>query len=382
MAISAAKSFAYLYPEEEDPAGAFDFWLSPCGNTDLVPDDLKKTFDILSSVADGIGSWKPPKNLKKGSGKTGDERNPINRGKPLGPRPGGGVQKPGSGTGGKKKCYIAPAQKTIRLGGAKNTLRKQSCVADKTVKEEMIITSLVYAANAVATQVQTHCDKAWSQACFHYSSAIRVNPQWATLTCPPSAATTAHRQNGRATASWSNQHRGAGWLDSQNRQRQDCERDEYPPAYLLDASDPAIVFGGQSPSGQLVRYLPAAENGKAGQMWKGACFQPPLADLSDKDFENAVNRASKGNKQIIQKVGLAQTLAAIPVTLRPEFVISSWGQTGNAPVDDGLPDNPCWPKAIAAQDPAFVLLNFDPRYGGRPPPYDDTKPYKKGSNGS
>lgn len=82
MAVSAAKTIAYTYPAGEDPAGAFDYWLSPCGKTDLVPDDLKKTFDILSTVADGVGSWKPPKNGKKGMGRKGDAGNPTDRTKP------------------------------------------------------------------------------------------------------------------------------------------------------------------------------------------------------------------------------------------------------------------------------------------------------------
>jgi hypothetical protein len=64
---------AYLYPEEEDPEGAFDWWLKPCGGTTLVPDQIKQLFDTLSTVADGVSSFKKPKNLKKGSGKKGDD---------------------------------------------------------------------------------------------------------------------------------------------------------------------------------------------------------------------------------------------------------------------------------------------------------------------
>ena len=71
-----------------------------------------------------------------------------------------------------------------------NTLRRQSCVADKTQKGELVITSVIYAPGAVKTQVTKHCDQAWSQACFHYSSVISVRPQWATLTCLPEAANT------------------------------------------------------------------------------------------------------------------------------------------------------------------------------------------------
>lgn len=69
MATTAAQMAAYAYPEEEDPEGAFSWWLSPCGGTNLVPDDIKRAFDILSTVADGVSSFSKPKNIPKGSGR-------------------------------------------------------------------------------------------------------------------------------------------------------------------------------------------------------------------------------------------------------------------------------------------------------------------------
>lgn len=82
MATTAAQMAAYLYPEEEDPEGAFSWWLSPCGGTDLVSEDIKKVFGILSQVADGLSSFAAPKNLKKGSGKKGDDGNPNDQSTP------------------------------------------------------------------------------------------------------------------------------------------------------------------------------------------------------------------------------------------------------------------------------------------------------------
>jgi hypothetical protein len=82
MAIDAAKTIGYFYPEAEDPVGAFDFWLSPCGGSDLVPEELKAGYDILSSVAEGVTGWRTPPKLTKGGGKKGDAGNP-DRGKPL-----------------------------------------------------------------------------------------------------------------------------------------------------------------------------------------------------------------------------------------------------------------------------------------------------------
>lgn len=377
MATTAAQMAAYLYPDEEDPEGAFSWWLSPCGGTDLVPEDIKKVFGILSQVAGGVSSFKTPKKLKKGSGKKGDDGNPKDRSKPRGTSGSGGI-KPGQ----KRKCRIPASRQTMRLGAAKNTIRKQSCVADKTKKSEMIITSIAYVANAAPTKVTKSCDKAWSQACFHYSSVIKANPQWAVLTCPTEAGTTKHRLNAKATAVWSNQHNGDGWLNPKNRQHAACDRDEYPPAYLLGETDPAYINSGLNSRGQLVRFIPADQNRKAGQMWKGACFNGQVKALSDRDFSNKVGAAPKSKKQVVKKAGLEQTLAAVTVDSRPEFSISSWGQSGSPPREDGLRDNPCWPKGIAAADPAFALMTFDPKYAGMAPPYDYKKKYVKGTNGS
>ncbi|KAF4506259.1 hypothetical protein G6O67_006362 [Ophiocordyceps sinensis] len=57
------------------------------------------------------------------------------------------------------------------------------------VTTEYIITSLSYPATPASLPVTKLCHKAHSQACFHYSSAMANNAQWATLTCP------AHREN-------------------------------------------------------------------------------------------------------------------------------------------------------------------------------------------
>ncbi|KAK4072464.1 CAZyme family GH18 and CBM24 [Trichoderma harzianum] len=377
MALTATEMVNYIYPEGEDPGGAFEWWLSPCGGSGLVPDDIKNIFDTLSQVAGGVSSFKPPKNIPKGSGKKGDDGNPTDRGKPR-PNTGGS----GKGTPAKKQCKVPPSKQTQRLGQGKNTLRIQSCVGDKTKTTEIVVTSLDYAANAKPTQVAKACDAAWSQACYHYSSAIRVNPQWATLTCPQEAAATKHRLDARATSVWSSQHAGEGWQDrnAPGRTWQNCDRDEYPPAYLLGETDPAYINSGSNSKGQLVRYVPNTQNQKAGQMWKGTCFGTPVKALSDKVLMDSVAKAPQSKKQNIQKVNFEQTMAEIGVDVRPEFTISSWGPPSSS--DAGLSANPCWPKGIAAADPGFALLTYDPYYGGRAPAYDYKAKYVKGSNGS
>ena len=97
---------------------------------------------------------------------------------------------------------------------------------------------------------------------------------------------------------------------------------------------------------------------------------PPLegSRLSDAEFERKFNAAN--NKVNRNKKGITQTFAQIEVDHRPEFSFGSWGHTGQADRDDGLWDNPCWPNMLAPDDPGFVLMTFDPWYGGKPPRYN------------
>lgn len=228
MAITAAQMAAHLYPDKEDPEGAFQWWLNPCGGSSLVPDEIKKVFGILSQVTGGVSSFKPPKKIPKGSGKKGDEGNPRDRGpprtsgskpptKPKNSKNGGGVTKT-------KRCSIPRPRETFRING--NTLRSQTCVGTETVKNDMVITSIAYAPNAKPLQVKGHCENKWSQACYHYSSAIRLHPQWSTITCPEEAATEKHRKDASAVVTWSAQHKGSGWTSEKNRALKACDRDE------------------------------------------------------------------------------------------------------------------------------------------------------------
>ncbi|KAF7537072.1 hypothetical protein G7054_g4064 [Neopestalotiopsis clavispora] len=364
MLLDAAKLSAYVYSADQDPAGAFDYWLSPCGNTDLVPDDIKSVFDLLSSAADGVGNWKKPSGISKGSGKKGDDGNPSDRAPQI------------------TKTATAPRCKTTawhRTGAVSNTLRSVGCLRDKKTTTDRIVTTAVYAATPTPVVVDKTCLAKWGQACYHYSSAVRVNPQWATLTCPPEAATTSNRRDAQATATWSSQHRGAGWQD--DGKNLGCQRDEYPPAYLLGPDDVAFEQSGLDSSGQLVRWLPDTENRLAGGMWKGACFGPALAGMSNADFLNGFKAGPKAAPKYVN-AKVKQTWGSITVTKRPEFTIGKYEHAISPLKNDGLEDNPCWPKNKAAQDPGFALLTYDPYYQGKAPPYDYTKAYVQGSNGS
>jgi hypothetical protein len=323
----------------------------------------------LSSIPDGISSFKKPKDGKgKGSGKKGDEANPTDRSKPK-----AGTGRGPNGTGGsstKKKCNIRPGQDLMRMGEAHNTLRSQKCVADKTVKEDMVATSLRYKANPTLHPVIKHCDANHRQACYHYSSVIRNNRVWETLTCPPEAAATAWEMPRRAPQSWSNQHNGANWLNEQYRQEEFCDRDEYPPLYLLGPNSPAYVNSGQNTQGQMIRFVPWDENQGAGKKWRSICFATPLenAQMSDVEFLRRFNAAP--NKVARNKRGVTQTMALLQVEHQPEFSFGSWGHTGQPDRDDSLWDNPCWPNMLAPNDPGYALFTYDQWYGGNAPPYN------------
>ncbi|KAK4156324.1 hypothetical protein C8A00DRAFT_41196 [Chaetomidium leptoderma] len=382
MITTAAQMVSYIYPEEQQPEDAFSWWLSPCGGTDLVPDEIKKVFGILNSVADGVSSFKKPKNIGKGSGKKGDDGNPTDRSKPRNPGSGSG----GGGGGNKpKKCRIPPAKQTQRLGDGKNILRIQECVNDVTKTTEMIITSVVYAPNARKIQVEKRCKKEWTQACHHYSSVIRIQKDWETLTYVPEAGTTKKNRKdagkGPATDRWDKDHK-AGWRLEKYRAykgKEGCDMDEYPPSYFLNHQHPAWIFGGTDDiRGQSVRYLPGNENQRAGStLFKRTCFNPVVEDLSNRDFFDKVAAAPNKNKMLVVPKGhKTQIMAMITVDARPEFTITAWDHAANPLPDDGIPDNPCWPKAIAPKDAGFALNTYDPWYNKRDPDYEYWKEYK------
>jgi hypothetical protein len=381
MLTTAAEMASYIYPEEQDPEGAFSWWLSPCGGTDLVPDEIKKVFGILSQVADGVSSFRAPKNIPKGSGRRGDDGNPTDRSGPRTTAHPTTNTRPTATTSG---CHVPPAQSTQKIG--ENGVRLKSCSNQKTITHDKIAVSLVYGATATPTQIGKVCEARWTQACYHYSSAIRAQAargvNWATLTCVPEAATTKKdRGKGKATKVWSDQHKGSKWLDTQYRYDR-CERDEYPPVYLLNDNSPAMKFSGENnPEGQLVRYIPYADNGGAGSMWRRMCFSPVVQDM-DKDAILKSVDAAATTRTVKKGATETTTYAVITVDKHPEFTITAYEHTANPLQNDGLNDNPCWPSKIAPKDPGFAVLTWDPYYGGNAPPYKYDQAYNPPNNGA
>jgi len=209
---------AYAYPAEEDPFGAFSWWLSPCGGDDLVPDEIKAAFGVLSNIADGMSSFTKPKNVPKGSGKKGNAANPTDRSKP---KAGTGSGVNGQGTAGvqkRKKCTIKPGEDEYILGTYRNTLRTQAYVPDRAgvltlTRHESIITSLAFGPRP--TTIHGVCKREHEQACYHYSSAILQQTTWAEIRCPHGQAIGPEKPR-PAPDLWYKQHHD-DWLNEADR---------------------------------------------------------------------------------------------------------------------------------------------------------------------
>lgn len=391
---TAAQIASYVYPDDQNPQGTFEWWLSPCGGSEFVPKELQRAFDILHSISEGRTSFKKPEKHPKGSGKNGDASNPKpedrDRGRPAGNKNPG---KSGSGGGANssankpKQCKIPAKKKSERQP---HRLRVRECKGRVTKTTDFLITSVQYAAGAAPSAVERKCLLRWEQACLHYSSAIEVSRDWNKIVCPQEAATKSRPRGGLpATLAWNNA-RNEDWLEWENsgRREEDCHRDEYPPIYLLNDQHDAWKNSGKSnkPGGQLMRFLPGSHNTGAASLWNNACFKPVMDKISDREFRALVLNNQKSNQptnpgsdpnheQFEAKV--------VPVNVHPYFTITAWEHAANPPVEAGLWENPCWPMDFAPLDPGFALLDYDPwnlkqwpldGNGKKTNPYDYTKP--------
>lgn len=288
-----------------------------------------------------------------------------------------------------------PHGKRAGLKRRSNIIVSSECNQGQITTHQYVITSIAYAANAPRLQMKATCSAKWTQACYHYSSVIRENPGFATLVCPPEAATVSNdraKNPPSATKTWAAEHTGGSkkggvseWKNQQYRSPgSTCDMDEYPPAYLLTPRDQAFTLAGLHRDGQMVRWLPSRQNQGAGSMWRGVCFHGPLKELSAQQIVDLANDNSKnfGRQQNIVKPTSTEYTVGITVAHQPEFTIAQWDHIGTLVTqDDGLSQNPCWPQAIAPEDPGFTLLSVDRYYDTRPLPYDYNKDYIPGVNG-
>lgn len=306
----------------KNPVDAFDFWLSPCGGSELVPDDIKNVFDTANGIADGIVGWTAPKNLKRGSGQKGDSGNPDRDRSP---------------------------------GGNGN---------NRQVTETKIRSST----SVIQTITKTCTASHYSQACYHYYS-VEQNYNW----IPKQHTCRDKHENGgnrKAPALYDRQHHknwrlftSASVWNERSQQSEDlnCQRDEFPAIYWM-TKDFEIDLPRRK--GQLVRLLPSFENsGAANTMWAQFCKR------EDGGPGNNEARRRLKNKQIINPKGATVTEQYDYDYTRAVFEISyDWaGATKPSKGNDWmLQDNPCWPKPIVPDDPGFALFTDDAYYTTMP----------------
>ncbi|KAH8719340.1 hypothetical protein GQ44DRAFT_775268 [Phaeosphaeriaceae sp. PMI808] len=173
--------------------------------------------------------------------------------------------------------------------------------------------------------------KTGGQACLHYSSVISRRRAYESSTC---VDTKDIRLGGTClrVAEYNAEH-DVRWIHNwmradlvNNFEPPACERDEWPPAHIWQARN----------SNVWIRLSPQNGNGKAGQLWNRLCpdktstriIQPAslirVKSGCNKDTEIYEERAQETNT--VMHMDFANMPAGIE--------------------DQGLVDNPCWPKAL------------------------------------
>ncbi|KAH8755901.1 hypothetical protein BGZ57DRAFT_909607 [Hyaloscypha finlandica] len=147
-------------------------------------------------------------------------------------------------------------------------------------------TTITTATVSILTTPEVTCSSKWTQACYHYRSVMSVHSDksdmvrftcGATSSSAPGKATkvwsTTVSRNNVATTPKGNQHHWQwieGWVSAGKGV---CQRDEWPPRSFWPVEK-------RNQLGQLVRFLPGAENEGAGSMFNSFCERngPRAAD--------------------------------------------------------------------------------------------------------
>ncbi|KAL6228911.1 hypothetical protein BDW75DRAFT_246204 [Aspergillus navahoensis] len=197
-------------------------------------------------------------------------------------------------------------------------------VCTTTTTTHTTITTLLPAAPSHVT-----CDgDKYPQACGHYSSVIYQNG-YATLTCPVDKM-----KNRKAPGVWSKQHIEVWryWVPHlpKSEGQDKCNRDEYPPFAFMEAT------GGYN---QWIRFLPATQNQKAGQLWKKVC--------------------AKNDKETKTEGGpiVSSTCTEVVSTI---YSVGAMVMHFTNVASDYISANPCLPEIT--DDPGFALETNDPWY--------------------
>ncbi|KAF3051100.1 hypothetical protein E8E11_003704 [Didymella keratinophila] len=275
-------------------------------------------------------------------------------------------------------CELVPD--TPAWIGARAPIR--NCKPDP--KHTSTITS---STSVIKTHVEVCKAAVASQARYHYYSAIQNNKlkSWDVFTCSDAQK----RHDGYATQLWESEHPKNQWRDylPSAMTRADgivkCQRDEYPPGYWMPA-DTIANKGNKNP--QIIRRLPEGDNGKGGEIWTRFCSKNDggkgngqmkvknRMEIPNSDLQKLQSKREQVN-------GQTTTTYYDATYTRAVFSMSfDWGgKPAPGPSNDWyLYDNPCWPEAIAFDDPGYVLATDDNWYAtaGSPQQKDEREVQK------
>ncbi|KAL7629676.1 hypothetical protein AAE478_001199 [Parahypoxylon ruwenzoriense] len=266
------------------------------------------------------------------------------------------------------------------------------------------------------------CKKEHTQACYHYRSVMSrwsKTPSMTEWTCQATATSWGNAKSkgwgndGLATEKWgatalakipgtsgraakvswqhwfpwangyvyreSTMENGKVKLDANGKEMfKGCDRDEFPPRYFWPGDSKA-----PKDMRQWVRFLPGYQNRGAGGLWGGFCNDHNAASTTKppkKAEETYVISANlKSDKAITREEhpkGKDKTIhSTVKIsTLRAIFSISEF--EGLKDNDDGLEENPCYPKELI-DDPGWALLTDDEWYKDHPASAKNVDNYRK-----
>ncbi|KAH6707938.1 hypothetical protein BKA61DRAFT_697760 [Leptodontidium sp. MPI-SDFR-AT-0119] len=347
--------------------------------------------DVSTMTQSGTKPTSEPESLTESTRTSGSDSSTISSSEPVETHSACGLMNRAVTIGGKQ----------LPLGKIGEDERSTECVKkgkDKTVH----ITKTKVPIGWYTSVLPQKCPREYSQACYHYRSVMSVHtltPDMIQFTCGATANT---GLDGQTTSSWGStlmaslpaekkQHNFAwanGFVELTESVKiggkkpktitHGCDRDEWPPRYFWPGDIVAAAKGLK----QRVRFLPDSENRGAGQIWKQFCNKnaAQVTEVKTNKASKTQDTTSYIHSDWIRTVGTAiidkplvvkQTTTIVSTvsvdTGRAVFTFADWDGLPEDKDWHGLKENRCWPKAIASEDPGWVLLTDDEFYVSQHP---------------
>ncbi|KAI0206817.1 hypothetical protein F4808DRAFT_466759 [Astrocystis sublimbata] len=236
-----------------------------------------------------------------------------------------------------KKDRGKSASPTKPSGKTKSCTRRNTRLVKRLRDHVITVTRSLQPREMVRRSTCDYSD--YSQACLHYSSVISRRPALSNITCvnerPIQLGNIREIRNSYSKShhtDWVN-----GWMRAQNV---DCERDEFPPAAIWQARDRNVW----------IRFSPGDENGRAGSLFRLCPKQVSIETVGRATMDHIEIACQGRNTEVwIETVQVVDTVLNLHFSNMPNLV------------DQGIPDNPCWPETLV-DDPGFALNFNDPWY--------------------